>query len=73
MSLKITISGAAGEGKTALAIEIKKLIKKLGMAIQYEDIDAPYSENYLRNQNKRIHSMLGRKVLIETVQVRNKR
>lgn len=73
MSLKITISGDCGEGKTTLAIEIKNLIKKLGLAIQYQDTDTPYSDIYLSRQNGRIHSLLGRKVLIETVQVRNKR
>lgn len=72
MSLKITISGYTGDGKTTLAHEIDHLLDSMGMNVTVKDFDLNNSDSEA-NHEKRIDAMSYRYVLIETIQLqRNK-
>ena len=73
MSLKITITGYPGEGKTTLASEIAALLQSLKMdvAIKDMDLDPPYGGRSDELHQGCLLAMNGREVLIETVQLRN--
>jgi len=76
MSLKITITGYPGEGKTTLASEIAALLTSLKMDVSIEDIDLeppPYGGRSDEVHEGCVLAMHGREVLIETVQLRKSR
>lgn len=69
MSLKITITGYPGEGKTTLAYEISSLLAALKMIVVVNDLDLEEPRPYDLHEGC-LHAMQDRDVTIETIQIR---